>query len=199
MLLVEHIFYLVKEVLIVLLAFKTSELLKQAFLVNGQIGWRYYLDDDMLVATCTAVNHRYTHAFEAEGTVTLCAGGNFEGSCFTIDGWHLDFVAKSSLGETDGQFIDDIIALALEDMMRLYTKDDIEIARSATARANLAFAGYTHVYTIIYASRNIDYHAAIVTHTSLATALFTGSGNDAPFPATALTHRHIDELSKDRL
>src|SRR5262249_20795572 len=135
----------------------------------------------------------------AEGTVTLCAGGNFGGSCFTIDGWHLDFVAKSSLGETDGQFIDDIIALALEDMMRLYSKDDIEIARSATACANLAFTGYTHVYTIIHASRNIDYYAAIITHAALATTLFTGSGNDAPFPATALTHRHIDELSKDRL
>src|SRR5438034_2649772 len=84
-------------------------------------------------------------------------------------------------------------------MMRLYSKDDIEIAWSATARTDLAFAGYTHVYTIIYASWNIDYHAAIVPHPTLATALFTGSGNVASFPTTALTHRHIDELPKDRL
>src|SRR5215471_9127136 len=52
--LVEYIFYLVKDVLIVLLTFEASELLEQALLFNGQIGGRYYFNDDMLVATCAA-------------------------------------------------------------------------------------------------------------------------------------------------
>ena len=55
------------------------------------------------------------------------------------------------------------------------------------------------VDAIIDACWNVHDDATIVTHTTLAATLFARSRNDSTFTTTALTHRHIDKLTKDRL
>src|SRR6266446_3586286 len=197
--LVEHIFYLVEDVLVILFSFKTSELFKQTLLLRGQIGGCDHFDNHMLVAACAAMYHGDTQALEAERAVTLRTCRNLEHSGVAIRCGNPHFVAQGSLCEANGQFVDDIVALAFEDRMRFDSEDDIEIAWGATARTDFTFTCDTHVDAIIHAGGDIDDHSAVVTHSTLATAFFARSSDDAPFAAAALTHRHIDKLSKDGL
>src|SRR3989454_10874016 len=92
-----------------------------------------------------------------------------------------------------------IVALAFEDRMRFDSEDDIEIAWGATARTDFTFTCDTHVDAIIHAGGDIDDHSAVVTHSTLATAFFARGSDDATFAAAALTHRHIDKMSKGGL
>src|SRR6185312_9912637 len=100
---------------------------------------------------------------------------------------------------TDGQFIQDVITLAFEEWVRFHREDHIQVAGCTSTSANLTLAGDTHINTIVYAGRDIDHHAAVVANASLAPALFTGRSNHAALAMATLTHRHVDELSKDRL
>src|SRR5216684_2017585 len=104
--LVKDILDLIKNVLIILFAFKTGKFLKQAFLLSGQVGRCYHFDNHMLITTSTAVHHWHTYAFEAERTVTLGASRNLEHGCLPIHDGHLDLVAKCCLCEADREFVD---------------------------------------------------------------------------------------------
>ena len=102
--LLEDIFCLLEEVaeyiLVVLLglfAFKASELFKQAFLLCRQIGRSDHFNDDVLVAASAAMDNRYAHSFETEGTATLRTGRYLERCCLVINGRNLNLVAKRSL------------------------------------------------------------------------------------------------------
>src|SRR6266851_3326811 len=108
-------------------------------------------------------------------------------------------VAKGGLCEANGQFIEDIVARALEVWVRLYRENDVQVARRTTAGAYLSFAGNTHIDTIVYACGNIDDDAAIVAYSPLTTTFLTGCGNDATLATAAFAHCYIDELPKDGL
>src|SRR5205085_16259 len=136
---------------------------------------------------------------ETEGAIALRAGRDLERSCFTVYGWNFHLITQGSLGEANGQFIDDVVSLPLEELVRFYRKDNVEVTRGTTTRTDFALTCHTDIDAIIYTGRNIDNHAAIVTHTALSTTFLTGSSNDASFTTTALTHCDVDKLPKNGL
>ena len=112
---------------------------------------------------------------------------------------NLDLVTKGGLCEANGQFIEDIVARALEVWVRLYRENDVQVAWRTTTGAYLSFASNTHIDTIVYACGNIDDDAAIVAYSPLTTTFLTGCGNDATLATAAFAHCYIDELPKDGL
>src|SRR5579884_2870214 len=204
--LLEHIFCLFKQVaedvfvvLFGLFAFQASKLLEQAFLLRGQVGGRYHFHDNVLVAASVAMHNRHTHTLETERAIALRACWNLEHCRLAIDSRHLNFVAKRCLRKANRQFVEDIVALAFEERMRLDRKNHIQISRRPTASAYLALACHAHIDAVIHAGRNIDHHAAIVAHASLPATLLTRRRNHAPLAVAAFAHRHVDKLPKDRL
>ena len=136
----EYILCLFKEiaedvfvVLLTLLTFEASKFLEQAFLFVSQTRGSYDFDDDMLVATSTAVYHRHTHALETEGATALRASRNLERGCFTVYRRNLHLITKGSLGEANRQFIDDVIALPLEEAVRLDVQHHVQVAVNAAS------------------------------------------------------------------
>src|SRR5436305_9447368 len=106
--LLEDILCLFKEiaedvfvVLLTLLTFEASKFLEQAFLFVSQTRRSYDFDDDMLVATSTAVYHRHTQALETEGAIALRAGRDLERSCFTVYGWNFHLITQGILSEAN--------------------------------------------------------------------------------------------------
>src|SRR6266550_270602 len=204
--LLEHILCLFKEiaedvfvVLFALLTFEASKFFEQVFLLGSQTGRGYNFDDDMLVATGAAMYHGYTHAFEAEGATALSARRNLERGCFAVHGGNLHLITKGCLGKANGQFIDNVVALPLEELVRFYRENNVQVTWGTTTRTDFALACYTNIDAIIDTGWNIDDNAAIVAHASLTTTFLTGSSNDAAFATTAFTHRDVDKLPKNRL
>src|SRR5205085_7125922 len=113
-------------VLLILFTFETSKFLKQAFLLRCQAGWCHNLNNDMLIATSTAMDYRHTHAFETEGTITLSASRYLEHCGFAIYRRDLNLITQGSLRKADRQFIDDIIALPFEELMGFYSENNIQ-------------------------------------------------------------------------
>src|SRR6266516_1486144 len=204
--LLEYVFSFFKKVaedvfsvLLALLFFDAGELFQQVPLLGRQIGRSDDFDKDVLITACTTMHDGNSHALETERTTTLRSRRDLEQSRFRVNSGHLHFVAKGSLREADGQFVDDIVALALEERMGLDGKDDVEIAGGATPCADFAFACDTDVNAIIDACRNVDHHATIVAYATLTTAFLTRCRDHTAFTTTAFTHGDIDELAEDRL
>src|SRR6266516_2267438 len=204
--LLENIFSFLKQVtedvlvvLFALFAFKAGKLLEQTFLFRGQAGWRHHFDDNVLIAASAAVYYRYPHPLEAERAITLCTSRNLEIRCLAIHCRHFNLVSEGCLSKADRQFIQNVVALPLEELVRLYRENNIQVARSATTGANFTFASDTHINAIIYASRDIHYHATIVPHAALATTFFTRGSNNTSLASTTFTHRDVDELTENGL
>src|SRR5579884_2236779 len=204
--LLKHIFGFLEEVaedvfiiLLVLFAFEACELLKQVFLLGRQVSRRHDLHDDMLVAACAAMHHRYPQPFQAEGAIALRAGRNFEHNLLAVDCGDGNLIAQRGLCEADRHLIDDVVALALEEGVRLHREDHIEITGRAAPRTDFALAGHADIDAIIDTCGNIHHDMADIAHAALASALLTGGRNHIPFAATALAHRHVDELAEDGL
>src|SRR5579883_1104481 len=191
-----------KNVLLIRVAaffFQAFELLKQAFLLGAQVCRSHDLHRHVLIAARGAMDHRDAHIFQAERASALRPRWDFQGSSFIIDRWHLHLGPQCSLGKANRQLVNDIVAIAFKERMWLHRQDDIEIAGGTAARAHLALAGHADINAVIDAGGDIDLHASILAHASLAATLLAGSSNHASFAATALAHCHIDKLAKDRL
>ena len=102
-------------------------LLKECLLLAREILGNLHEDFDVLVAAQTAAQGRHALAFYAENRTVLCAFGYFE---FRIssDGWHVDHSAHCGCREIYRDFADDVILVALEDLMLLDMDDDIEVS-----------------------------------------------------------------------
>src|SRR5260370_8876232 len=128
--LLEDIFCLLEEVaeyivgvLVGMFGFKASELFKQAFLLCRQIGRSDHFNDDVLVAASAAMDNRYAHSFETEGTATLRTGRYLERCCLVINGRNLNLVANRSFSEANGTSINVIIFHPFKNSISLYPHD----------------------------------------------------------------------------
>ena len=77
--------------------------------------------------------NRDAHTFEAEGAARLGTSWDFERSCLTVYCRNLYLVAKGSLRETDGQFVEDIVALPLKELVRLDGENNIQVTKIGRA------------------------------------------------------------------
>ena len=204
--LLEHVLCFLKQVakdvlvvLFALFAFQAGKFLEQAFLFCRQAARGHNLDNDVFIAAGAAMYHGHTHALEAERSTALRTGGNLENRCLAIYGGHFNLVAEGSLRKADRQFIEDIVPLPFEELVRFYRQYDIQVPRRAAAGADFAFARDAHIYAIVYTGRDVHYDAAIIAHPTLAPALFTGSSDNTALAPATIAHRDVDELAKNGL
>ena len=130
----------------------------------------------------------------------LCVPAGILRHCrLSIDRWHFYLVAEGGLRKADRQFVEDIVALAFEKLVRLDGEDDVQVARRATTRTDFTFTGHTHIDAIIDAGGDIDHYAAVVAHAALTTTFLTGSGDDTSLATTAFAHRDVDKLTENGL
>src|SRR3974390_1994605 len=98
------------------------------------------LNTDMQITVAVALKVFYALAFDPEGGAGLRAGRNFDRR-LAVQGWHLDFRADSHLHKADPRFAKQIVAVALEKLVRFNVQDDVQITRRSSAEAGFAVAG----------------------------------------------------------
>src|ERR1051326_8088928 len=103
----------------------------------------------MLIATGAAMYHGYAHAFEAEGAIALRARRDLERGRFVVYGGDLHLITKGCLGEANGQFIDNVVALPLEELVRFYGENNVQVARSTSTGTDFSLACHTNIDAII--------------------------------------------------
>src|SRR5579859_827790 len=194
----ESVFDLLKDIALVLLGLDLGELFEQFLLPLGQVARRDQLDDDMLIAARCAMHDGHAHALQAEAAAALRSGWNLD-CCLAFQCAHGHFRAQRCLAETQRQLVDDVVALPLEERMRLHGQADIEVARCAATRADFALASDADIDAIIDARRDIDCHAAVVAHAPLTPTGGAGRRNHLALAPAAVTDHHVDKLPEDRL
>src|SRR5262249_3761054 len=78
-----------------------------------------------------------------------------------VDGRHLNLSAESSRGHGNRHAAEQVRAVALEELMRLDRKEDVEIARRTAAHPRLAFASAPDARAILDAHGNGDGERAL--------------------------------------
>ena len=71
-----------------------------------------------------------------------------------------------------------VIAIALEDLVRLDPDLDVQVARRPTVGAGLAVAARTNAHAFVDAGRHLDFQRLVLLDLALATASRAGLGND---------------------
>ena len=153
----------------------------------------------MLIATSTAMYDRHTHSFEAERSIALRPSRNLQIRCLAIYRRHFNLVAEGCLRKADRQFIENVVSLPFEELVRLYCQNNIQITRCSATGADFTLASDTYINAIVYSGGDIDHHAAVITHPALAPAFLTGRSDDTPLASAAFAHRDVDELAKNGL
>src|SRR6185437_8648927 len=92
-----------------------------------------------------------------------------------------------------------VVALALEDRVRLLHDLEEQVTGRAAAGADLAFAGELDVRPVFDAGRDPDLHRPPGTHPAVAVALRARAGQDGPVAAAVRAGLGGDHLAEERL
>ena len=141
MALFEEGFHLVKEAVAVLFhrhAALFGKFFEQFFLASGQFGGNLNLDDKYLIAGTLVLEAGNTQAFDAQGFILLRAGRNLDDRIAFQRG-NLDLSSEYGCDELNGDVTEDILPLALKELVRLDGNCHIEIARRACVGSVLPF------------------------------------------------------------
>ena len=95
---------------------------------------------DLQVAAAVFAQERDAFAADADDAAALGAGGDFQGDLFAVEGGNGELVAERGLGDVDGHLEQQVVALALEEAVRLDVQHDVQMAGYAAARGGLALA-----------------------------------------------------------
>ena len=98
------------------------------------------VDPDVQVPVTIALDVFDAFTFETEHGPGLCARGDFDGR-LAIQSRNFDLRAQSGLNEINRDFAKQIVPVALENGMRFYVQDDIEVAGRPAPQAGFAVAG----------------------------------------------------------
>lgn len=154
----EQILCLLEETLadgIHVLVARFGELLQPGFLRVGQLRGHFDIDADMQIAAAVALKIFYAFAAQSEHRVGLCTSGDFDRGLVGERG-HLHFRTQRGLDETHGHFAKQIVAVALENFVRLEMQHHVEIARWSAAQSALAIAGGAQSRTGIHSRRDAE-------------------------------------------
>jgi hypothetical protein len=77
---------------------------------------------------------------------------------FAFERRHLDFRAERGLDETHRHFAKQIVAVALENLVRLDVQHHIQIARRPAAKTRLAISRRAQARTGVHARRNAQFY-----------------------------------------
>jgi hypothetical protein len=150
---------------------KVSEFLELGFLGGVQVGWDFDGNAHVEIAMPISLDVLHAFAFKPENGSVLGAGRDLD-SGLSFEGGNIDLRAQGGLNKTDRNIANQVVSVALEDLMSLNVEDDIEIACGTTASACFAVAGGTKTSTGIHAGWNADFDfgGALALTGSLASA-----------------------------
>src|SRR5579864_7547849 len=104
-----------------------GEFFEAGFLFGIQPGRDFHLDPGQKIAVTVALNVFDTATFQAKNSAALRADRNPD-----LDGsgqrGHLNFRAKSCLGETDRDFAKEVVAVALKKFVRFDVQENVQVA-----------------------------------------------------------------------
>ena len=110
-----------------------------AFLGLGKARGDLDIDADVKIAMAIPLDVLDALAFEPEHRAGLRAGGNFDRGP-AIERGHLDFGAQRRLHKANRHLAKQVVAVPLEDLVRLYMEHHVEIAGGTAAPTSLAIA-----------------------------------------------------------
>ena len=93
---------------------------------------------------------------QAEGTSVLGLRWNFKCQ-LALEGWHLDFAAEHRRCQPDVYVNMQVIAVALEKVVRFYFYYQVKVASGAASLALAAFAGDAHPGAGLDPGRYLDF------------------------------------------
>ena len=84
--------------------------------------------------------------------------GTFSGDFFAVQGGDGELVAQRGLGDVDRHLEQQVVALALEEAVRLDVQHHVQMAGDAAARGGLALAVQAQLDALVGALRDLDRH-----------------------------------------
>ena len=112
--------------------------LQQFLLFRSQLRGNFDFHADELIARAIAPQAGRAETLEPEDLVMLGPGRDLDDRAVALQRRHLDLRTERGGGETDGNFTDDVIALAGEGRMRRDMDQHIEVAGRAAVLPRLA-------------------------------------------------------------
>ena len=106
----------------------TGELLQCATLLAGEAGGHFDVYADELVAGAAGAELGHAFAADAEGGAALRGGRDLERG-LAGEGGHFDGASQGGEGELDRDLAEEIVAVALEQLVLLDGDDDADIYR----------------------------------------------------------------------
>src|SRR6267142_3322589 len=103
-----------------------SKFLQFCLLCCREMRWHFDVYAHMQVAVAVTLDILDSLPFEPEHGSGLSAGWNFQG-CFPVQRRHFDIVAQRRLNKAYRHFTKQIVAIALENFVRLNVKNDVKI------------------------------------------------------------------------
>src|SRR6186713_538958 len=153
------------------------ELAQQLSLVLGELDRRLDADVAVQVAGVARPHALDALAAQAEGLAVLGAFGQVDLG-LAAERRHLDRAAERCARHADRHRAMQVVAVALEDVVRLHADLDVEIAVRAAVRAGLAVAARADPHAFVDARRNLDLERLVLLDPTLAVARRAGLGND---------------------
>src|SRR6185436_10886330 len=137
------------------------------------------LDADVAVqvAGVTRAHTLDALAAQAEGLAVLGALGQLDLG-LAAERRHLDRPAERGVRQADRDGAVKVVAVALEDVVRLHPDLNVEIAVRTAVRAGLAVAARADPHAFVDARRDLDLERLVLLDAALAVAGRAGLGND---------------------
>src|SRR4249919_3376645 len=162
------------------------ELFQQHALFGGEVDRRF--DHDLAVQVpCLAAAYRLD-ALVAQAEYLAGLGfGRHPDFRFAAQRGHPHDVPKRRLRDADRDVAMQIVAVALEDVVRAHADFDVKVAGRRTGRAGLALARQTDAITIVDACRNLDRQDFLFLDPTVAVAGLAWIGDGLSTPAAMRT------------
>jgi hypothetical protein len=119
---------------------KIGELLELGLLRSGQVCGHFDIDAHVQIAMAVALDILNSFPFEPEQGSGLGAGWHADIG-LSIQSWNVNLGPESRLDETHGDLAKQIIAVALENLVRLDMQDDVQVSRWSAASPSLSISG----------------------------------------------------------
>ena len=136
-------------------------------------------------------------AAQAEHLVGLCSRGDVQAGG-SVQRRHVDLSAQRGGGERHGEVAEDIVAVALEELVGLLLDEDDQVSRRTAVRSAVPLAGDRDVVALGNARGNVDRDRLVDLLASVAAAGSTRIDNHASGAAAPWTRHHAHHLAEER-
>ena len=199
--LAEEFFQLIHEAFLLrvyLIAGNLCEFLQQLLLTGIEVLRSENLDADMLVAAAASPEMSHALPLHAEDGAGLCAG-RYGQLYLAIESGDCHLVAEGSLNKGHRYLAEYIIAVTLEELVRLHEGIYIEVAVAAAAGTCSALAADSDTSAVVYAGRNLYLYLTGDPLMSRAVAIRAGSLDYLAGAAAAAAGAGIYHSAKGRI